>query len=101
MATDAQPAAVEAGLQSRLTLRDRFAAWKEIMQTANPPAERPLDTVGKWLVMTRAAVFPMTLWSGTIGALLAAEVARVTGTVSVDWIAVALAVIGLVLAHAA
>ena len=38
------------------------------MQTANPPATLPLDTIGKWLVMTRAAVFPMTIWSGTIGA---------------------------------
>ena len=71
------------------------------MQTANPPAELPLDTVGKWLVMTRAAVFPMTIWSGTIGALLAAEVARTTGTVSVDWIAVVVAIVGLVIAHAA
>ena len=49
------------------------------MQTANPPVELPLDTLGKWLVMTRAAVIPMTLWSGTIGVLLAAEVARTTG----------------------
>jgi 1,4-dihydroxy-2-naphthoate octaprenyltransferase len=84
-----------------ITFRDRMAAWKEIMQTANPPQDRPLDTVGKWLVITRAAVFPMTLWSGTIGALLAAEVARTTGLVSVDYPAVILAVIGLVLAHAA
>src|SRR5688572_5386590 len=85
----------------RMTLRDRLLGWKEIMTTANPPAERPLDTVGKWLVITRAAVFPMTLWSGTIGALLAAEVARTTGAVSVDYIAVLLAIVGLVLAHAA
>src|ERR671919_668369 len=98
MATDAQPAAVEAGLQSRLTLRDRFAAWKEIMQTATPPSELPLDTVGKWLVMTRAAVFPMTVWSGTIGALLAATT---VGVANVDWIAVMLAIFGLVIAHAA
>ena len=84
-----------------MTLRDRLAGWREIMQTANAPEDRPLDNVGKWLVMTRAAVFPMTLWSGTIGALLAVEVARVTGTVTIDWIAVILAVFGIVLAHAA
>lgn len=84
-----------------MTLRDRLRGWAEIMQTANPPANGQLDSVGKWLVMTRAAVFPMTLWSGTIGALLAVEVARVTGTVSIDWIAVVLAVVGLVIAHAA
>ncbi len=84
-----------------MTLRDRLRAWAEIMQTANPPQSLPLDTVGKWLVMTRAAVFPMTIWSGTIGALLAAETARVTGLVTVDYPAVILAIIGLVLAHAA
>src|SRR5512141_3050637 len=83
------------------TLRDRFSAWTEIMQTANAPVDKPLDSVGKWLVMTRAAVFPMTLWSGTIGALLAVEQARVLGNVTIDWIAVLLAVVGIVLAHAA
>ena len=84
-----------------MTMRDRLRAWSEIMQTANPPQSLPLDFVGKWLVMTRAAVFPMTIWSGTIGALLAAETARVTGLVTVDYPAVILAIIGLVLAHAA
>src|SRR5688572_22235735 len=84
-----------------ISLRNRLSAWAEIMQTANAPLDKPLDTVGKWLVMTRAAVFPMTVWSGTIGALLAAEVARTTGLVTVDWIAVVLAIVGLVLAHAA
>ncbi len=84
-----------------VTLRARFAAWAEIMQTANAPIDKPLDTVGKWLVMTRAAVFPMTLWSGTIGALLAVEQARITGAVSIDWLGVVLAVVGIVLAHAA
>ena len=73
------------------------------MQTANAPVDKPLDGLGKWLVMTRAAVFPMTLWSGTIGALLAVEQARLApaGTISIDWIAVVLAVVGIVLAHAA
>jgi 1,4-dihydroxy-2-naphthoate polyprenyltransferase len=85
-----------------MTLRDRLLGWREIMQTANPPAERPLDSVGKWLVMTRAAVFPMTVWSGMIGALLAVEVARRAGVaISIDWLGVVLAVVGLVLAHAA
>ena len=84
------------------TLRDRLRAWAEIMQTANPPAQLPLDTIGKWLVMTRAAVFPMTLWSGTIGALLAAETAgRGAGALALDWLSVGLAIVGIVLAHAA
>ena len=84
-----------------ITLRTRIAAWSEIMQTANPPAILPLDTVGKWLVMTRAAVFPMTLWSGTIGALLAVEQSRLVPGLTIDWLGVVLAVLGIVLAHAA
>jgi 1,4-dihydroxy-2-naphthoate octaprenyltransferase len=86
--------------QQPVSFRDRLLAWKEIMETANPPRERPLDTLGKWLVITRAAVFPMTIWSGLIGTLLAVEVAR-AGTVSVNYPAALLAVIGLVIAHAA
>jgi 1,4-dihydroxy-2-naphthoate polyprenyltransferase len=86
----------------RMTLRERLALWRELMQTVNPPADRPLDTVGKWMVMTRAIVFPMTVWSGTIGALLAIEVARRAGVaLAIDWIGVVLAVVGLVIAHAA
>ena len=54
-----------------LPLRERLLGWREILETANPPESRPLDTVGKWLVITRAAVFPMTIWSGLIGGLLA------------------------------
>ena len=96
MATTAPPTAE--GTTRPITMRERFAAWGEIMQTANPPATLPLDTVGKWLVMTRAAVFPMTVWSGTIGALLAAET---IGAANVHWISVTLAIVGLVLAHAA
>ena len=84
-----------------ISLRDRLLGWREIMQTANPPASGRMDTAGKWLVMTRAAVFPMTLWSGTIGALLAVEYGRGVGGVAIDWIGVVLAVVGLVLAHAA
>ena len=81
-----------------LTGEDRVLTGANFQGT---PVCLPLDTVGKWLVMTRAAVFPMTIWSGTIGALLAAETARVTGLVTVDYIAVVLAIVGLVLAHAA
>ena len=97
--TDTHAGAID---KPRLTPRDRLRAWREIMRTANPPESLPLDTVGKWLVMTRATVFPMTVWSGTIGALLAAEFTRRTTTViAVDWIAVVLAIVGLVIAHAA
>jgi 1,4-dihydroxy-2-naphthoate octaprenyltransferase len=84
-----------------ISLRERLLAWKEILETANPPKTRPLDTVGKWLVITRAAVFPMTIWSGLIGGLLAVEAARTAGGAAVDWGLFAIAVVGLVLAHAA
>jgi 1,4-dihydroxy-2-naphthoate octaprenyltransferase len=93
------PAATD-NVQHPISFRDRLLAWKEIMETANPPRERPLDSVGKWLVITRAAVFPMTVWSGLIGTLLAAEVAR-GGVVTVNYPAALLAVVGLVIAHAA
>lgn len=84
-----------------LSLRERLLGWKEILETANPPKTRPLDTVGKWLVITRAAVFPMTIWSGLIGGLLAVEANRVAGGPPVDWGLFLVAVVGLVLAHAA
>jgi 1,4-dihydroxy-2-naphthoate octaprenyltransferase len=81
--------------------RERLLAWKEILETANPPVSRPLDTAGKWLVITRAAVFPMTIWSGLIGGLLAVEAERSSGGAPVDWGLFLLAVVGLVIAHAA
>ena len=94
-------AAPETTATSPLPLRERLLGWKEIIETANPPKTRPLDTVGKWLVITRAAVFPMTIWSGLIGGLLAVEANRVAGGPPVDWGLFAIAVVGLVLAHAA
>jgi 1,4-dihydroxy-2-naphthoate octaprenyltransferase len=84
-----------------IPLRERLLAWKEILETANPPVTRPLDAIGKWLVITRAAVFPMTIWSGLIGGLLAVEAARSAGGAAVDWGLFAIAVVGLVLAHTA
>jgi 1,4-dihydroxy-2-naphthoate polyprenyltransferase len=99
MSTTATPA--QESTSTHISFRDRLRAWAEIMQTANPPATLPLDTVGKWLVMTRAAVFPMTIWSGTIGALLAAEASRANPASTVNYWAVVLAIVGLVLAHAA
>jgi 1,4-dihydroxy-2-naphthoate polyprenyltransferase len=95
-AAEQTPAAI-----APVSLRERLLAWKEILETANPPLTRPLDTVGKWLVITRAAVFPMTIWSGLIGGLLAVEAARTSGGAAVDWGLFGIAVVGLVLAHAA
>jgi len=84
-----------------IPVRERLLAWKEVLETANPPVARPLDTVGKWLVITRAAVFPMTIWSGLIGGLLAVTAARTTTGLTVDYWLLTISVVGLVLAHAA
>jgi 1,4-dihydroxy-2-naphthoate octaprenyltransferase len=99
MSTTAQPTPT-AGI-APISIRERLLAWKEILETANPPVTRPLDTFGKWLVITRAAVFPMTIWSGLIGGLLAVEAARTHGGAPVDWGLFGIAVVGLVTAHAA
>lgn len=98
--TSPSPSATDTS-SAPIPLRERLLAWKEILETANPPAIRPLDTVGKWLVITRAAVFPMTIWSGLIGGLLAVDAARVSGGAPVDWTLFLLATVGLVVAHAA
>jgi len=84
-----------------ISLRERLLAWKEIMETANPPKDRPLDGLGKWLVITRAAVFPMTLWSGLIGGLLAVAATQANPSLSVNYLLAGLAVVGLIVAHAA
>lgn len=70
--------------------------WKEVIDTANLSPDKEMDTVSKWLIITRAAVFSMTATSGLIGGLLAAAVAE-----SPNYLNLVLAVIGLVLAHAA
>ena len=99
MSSAAQP--TPSAAVAPIPVRERLLAWKEILETANPPVSRPLDTFGKWLVITRAAVFPMTIWSGLIGGLLAVEAARTHGGAPVDWGLFGIAVVGLVLAHAA
>ncbi len=70
--------------------------WGEVLRTANLSPDKHMDTVSRWLIITRAAVFTMTLTSGLIGGLLAAAYAP-----AVRWDLLLLAVAGLVLAHAA
>ena len=84
-------------------IADRLRVWKTAYNTANLPVgmTTPPDAVSKWLVITRAAVFSMTVTSGLIGGLLAVGAAQLTGEVSVNWGLLALAVVGLVVAHAA
>ncbi len=70
-------------------------SWGEILRTQNLSSDKPMDEVSRWLLITRASVFPMTILSGLIGGLLAA------GHPSANWFYFALALIGLVAAHAA
>src|SRR4051794_40861426 len=81
----------------------RLATWRTVFNTANLPVgmTSPPDAVSKWLVITRTAVFSMTVTSGLIGGLLAMGAMRLTGEVTVDWALLALAIVGLVVAHAA
>jgi 1,4-dihydroxy-2-naphthoate octaprenyltransferase len=73
-----------------------LANWKEVIDTANLSAGKRMDLVSRWLIITRAAVFSMTATSGLIGGLLAAAIAA-----HPNWLNFALAVVGLVIAHAA
>jgi 1,4-dihydroxy-2-naphthoate polyprenyltransferase len=47
------------------------ANWNEIIQTQNLSGGRAVDPVSRWLLITRASVFPMTIISALIGGLLA------------------------------
>ncbi len=69
--------------------------WGEILRTQNLSAERGMDLISRWLLITRASVFPMTITSAAIGGLLAA------GSPAVHWGYFTMALVGLVLAHAA
>jgi 1,4-dihydroxy-2-naphthoate octaprenyltransferase len=68
--------------------------WIEAMQTTNLPEGVRVDPVSKWLVLTRASVFPMTFFAAAIGGLLAVPSGRAE---LLPWLACA---VGLILAHA-
>ena len=68
------------------------ANWREVLRTGNPPAG-PIDPVSRWLVLTRAAVLPMTLTAGLVAGLLA------VGDEGFRPALLVLAVVGIVLAH--
>ena len=74
----------------------RRGAWVYALRTTNPPPDRPvaeLDGVTRWLVVTRAAVLPMTVFAGLVAGLLAV---RADGFSAGLW---ALALLGITLAH--
>src|SRR3989454_4134592 len=69
---------------------------RQTIAPANLPKGRAMDGVSRWLLITRACVFSMTLASGLIGGLLAAATAAAP-----RWGYFALALLGLTVAHAA
>jgi 1,4-dihydroxy-2-naphthoate polyprenyltransferase len=86
------------------TGRSRLRSWVYALRTANPPPgsvvngrveNGQVDAVTRWIVVSRAAVLPMTVVSGLVAALLA------VGEPGLDWRWLALAVAGIVLAHIA
>ena len=79
-----------------LPSNELFENWRYAISQGNIPRGRAIDPVTKWLLIVRACVFPMTLTSGLIGGLLAAATAP-----SVAWGYFGLALVGIVLAHAA
>jgi 1,4-dihydroxy-2-naphthoate octaprenyltransferase len=80
---------------SDATTRSRLSSWAYALRTTNPPPDRPVDAVTRWLVVTRAAVLPMTLFAGLVAALLAVD------QPGFDWRWLTLAIVGILLAHTA
>src|ERR1700756_3657005 len=78
-----------------VSVGSRVKAWAYALRPTNPPPDGPIDAVTRWLVVTRAAVLPMTLVSGLVAALLA------VGKPGLDWRWLGLAVVGITLAHTA
>jgi 1,4-dihydroxy-2-naphthoate octaprenyltransferase len=83
-------------IRTPLTLRTRLSAWHYAFQTTNPPAQGVVDGVTRWLVVTRAGVLPLTLFSGLIALLLAA-----VADGRKDWLGLTLAIVGILVAHLA
>jgi 1,4-dihydroxy-2-naphthoate polyprenyltransferase len=78
-----------------VTVRSRLSSWAYALRTTNPPPDGPVDAVTRWIVVTRAAVLPMTLFAGLVAALLA------IGEPELDWRWLVLAIAGIMLAHTA
>ena len=73
--------------------------WHAIHRTANPLPGAPLDTVSKWMLITRSYVFEMNIYAGMVGILLALQfVAEATSLMYYEG---AIIIVGLILAHAA
>lgn len=51
----------------------RFETWREVLRTCGATDVTDLDAVGKWLLVTRACVQPMTLTAAAIAGVLALD----------------------------
>lgn len=74
--------------------------WQIALDTCNYPDVHHADTVTRWLVIARACVFSMTITSGLIGVLIALEMGAFAENTLARIVYAALAVIGLIAAHA-
>jgi 1,4-dihydroxy-2-naphthoate octaprenyltransferase len=72
--------------------------WAEVLRTQNLSAGKEMDLVSRWLLIVRASVFPMTITSAAIGGLLAWGDPAASAASALNFV---LALVGLVLAHAA
>lgn len=77
--------------------RSWLSSWAYALRTTNPPPGPidALDPVTRWIVVSRAAVLPMTLVAGLVAALLA------VGHPGLDWRWLTLAIVGITCAHLA
>jgi 1,4-dihydroxy-2-naphthoate octaprenyltransferase len=81
---------------SQKTQPSLLQRWKTALVTGDISDFNPATTdfVTKWLMIVRASVFSMTITSGIIGVLLAAEINKI------DWLPALLSILGIVIAHA-
>ncbi len=76
------------------SLRERSNGWLYAAVTTNPPRGH-VDGLTRWIVLTRAAVLPMTFVAGLLAGLLAVRHA------GFSWRYFLLALLGITLAHVA
>ncbi len=77
-----------------------YKNWLEVIRTCNLGEDKRLDVVSRWLIITRACVFSMTLTSGLIGGLLAGAATLGDAAIRFHWPSFLLALAGILLAHA-
>jgi 1,4-dihydroxy-2-naphthoate octaprenyltransferase len=97
MADRASTLAPDAAAPATPGIRGLLDNWRAIIAQGNLPPGRTMDGVSRWLLITRACVFSMTITSALIGGVLAA----LTPGVTCRWGLFALSALGLVCAHAA